>query len=145
MTRRDRPSLRLHRPRVEVIPMIDIMMFLLVFFVVITLKMIAGTGVEMDLPGSSSTQEIKSSTITVGVTKAGDTVVDGKTLTPDALKDRLVALKKDKPVEVVLAGDKEVSLQTLLKVMDSVRGAGSRQWASPPKQKNDDGGASRTR
>ena len=125
MTRRDRPSyFDSHRPRVEVIPMIDIMMFLLVFFVVITLKMIAGTGVEMDLPGSSSTQEIKSSTITVGVTKAGDTVVDGKSLTPDALKDRLVALKKDKPVEVVLAGDKEVSLQTLLKVMDSVRGAG---------------------
>jgi biopolymer transport protein ExbD len=102
MTRRDRPSyFDSHRPRVEVIPMIDIMMFLLVFFVVITLKMIAGTGVEMDLPGSSSTQEIKSSTITVGVTTAGDTVVDGKTLTPDALKDRLVALKKDKPVEVV--------------------------------------------
>jgi biopolymer transport protein ExbD len=125
MTRRDRPSyFDSHRPRVEVIPMIDIMMFLLVFFVVITLKMIAGTGVEMDLPGSSTTQEIKSSTITVGVTKAGDTVVDGKTLTPDALKDRLIALKKDKPVEVVLAGDKEVSLQILLKVMDSVRGAG---------------------
>jgi biopolymer transport protein ExbD len=125
VTRRDRPSyFDSHRPRVEVIPMIDIMMFLLVFFVVITLKMIAGTGVEMDLPGSSTTQEIKSSTITVGVTKAGDTVVDGKTLTPDALKDRLVALKKDKPVEVVLAGDKEVSLQILLKVMDSVRGAG---------------------
>ena len=51
-------------------------------------------------------------------------MVDGKTVTPDALKDRLVALKKDKPVDVVLAGDKDVSLQTLLKVMDSVRGAG---------------------
>jgi len=113
-----------HRPRVEVIPMIDIMMFLLVFFVVISLKMIAGTGVEMELPGSTTTQEIKSSTITVGVTKAGDIVVDGKTLAPDALRDKLAALKKDKPVEVVLAGDKDVSLQTLLKVMDSVRGAG---------------------
>ena len=32
------------KPRVEVIPMIDIMMFLLVFFVVISLRMIAGTG-----------------------------------------------------------------------------------------------------
>ena len=71
MTRRDRPSyFDSHRPRVEVIPMIDIMMFLLVFFVVITLKMIAGTGVEMDLPRSSTTQEMKSSTITIGVTRA---------------------------------------------------------------------------
>ena len=112
------------RPRVEVIPMIDIMMFLLVFFVVISLKMIAGTGVPLDLPGAASTQQIKSSTITIGVTKTGDAVVDGKTLTLDALKARLVELKQKQPIEVVLAGDKEVALQTLLKVMDSVRAAG---------------------
>jgi len=112
------------RPRVEVIPMIDIMMFLLVFFVVISLKMIAGTGIDMELPGSATTQELKTSTITVGVTKGGATVVDGKTLTPDALKERLVALKKAQAVEVVLAGDKDVSLQTLLQVMDTVRAAG---------------------
>jgi len=42
------------KPRVEVIPMIDIMMFLLVFFVVISLKMIAGTGLDMELPGSAT-------------------------------------------------------------------------------------------
>ena len=112
------------RPRVEVIPMIDIMMFLLVFFVLIAVRMIAGTGIPLDLPGSKSTQELKSSTITVGVTKAGDTVVDGKTLAPDELKARLAELKKDKAVDVVLAGDKDVSLQTLMKVMDTVRGAG---------------------
>ena len=112
------------RPRVEVIPMIDIMMFLLVFFVVISVRMIAGTGVEMDLPGSSTLRDLKPSTITVGVTKAGEIVLDGKTVSPQALQDRLAALKRDKPVEVVLAGDKDASLQVLLKVMDSVRAAG---------------------
>ena len=115
------------RPRVEVIPMIDIMMFLLVFFVVISVRMIAGTGIDMELPGSATTQDLKSSTITIGVSKTGDIVVDGKTVSPDALRDRLVALKGDKPVDVVLAGDKDVSLQVLLKVMDSVRGAGINQ------------------
>jgi biopolymer transport protein ExbD len=107
--------------------MIDIMMFLLVFFVVISVRMIAGTGIDMDLPGSATTQDLKSSTITIGVSKTGEIVVDGKTVSPEALKDRLVALKHDKPVEVVLAGDKDVSLQVLLKVMDSVRGAGITQ------------------
>ena len=43
-------------------------------------------------------------TITVGVTKGGATVVEGKTLAPDLLKERLIALKKAQPVEVVLAG-----------------------------------------
>jgi biopolymer transport protein ExbD len=112
------------RPRVEVIPMIDIMMFLLVFFVIITLRMIMGSGVPMDIPGSATTQQIKSSTITVGVSKAGEIVIDGKTVTEAQLKERLVALKKERPVDVVLAGDKDVSLQMLLKVMDAVRGAG---------------------
>jgi len=123
--RSNRPSyFDASKPRVEVIPMIDIMMFLLVFFVVISLKMIAGTGLDMELPGSATTQELKTSTITVGVTKAGATVVEGKTLTAEALKARLVALKKAQPVEVVLAGDKDVPLQMLIQVMDTVRAAG---------------------
>jgi biopolymer transport protein ExbD len=112
------------RPRVEVIPMIDIMMFLLVFFVIISLRMIAGTGVAMELPASATTQQLKTSTITVGVTKAGETVIDGKPVTMDELKKKLVELKQSKPVDVVLAGDKDASLQTLLGVMDAVRGAG---------------------
>jgi biopolymer transport protein ExbD len=112
------------RARVEVIPMIDIMMFLLVFFVIITLRMIAGTGVAMELPGSATTQQLKTSTITVGVTRNGETVVDGKPVTMEELKKKLAELKRAKPVDVVLAGDKDASLQTLLTVMDAVRGAG---------------------
>ena len=113
-----------NRPRVEVIPMIDIMMFLLVFFVVISLNMIAGSGVLMEIPGSKTTQQLKVSTITVGVTKDGKVVVAGKTLDPDQLKARLNELKKDGPVDVVLAGDKDVPLQMLLGVMDTIRGSG---------------------
>jgi biopolymer transport protein ExbD len=113
-----------NRPRVEVIPMIDIMMFLLVFFVVISLNMIAGSGVQMEIPGSKTTQQLKVSTITVGVTKDGKVVVAGKPVNPDELKARLSALKKNGPVDVVLAGDKDVSLQMLLGVMDTIRGSG---------------------
>ena len=112
------------KPRVEVIPMIDIMMFLLVFFVVISLRMIAGTGVPMEIPSSKTTQSIKSSTVTVGITKTGETVIDGKPVTQEELKAKLVELKKQKPVDVVLAGDKDVPLQSLLQVMDAIRGAG---------------------
>ena len=112
------------RPRVEVIPMIDIMMFLLVFFVVISLNMIAGTGVDMVLPGSKTTKEIKSATVTVGVTKDNKIVIDGETISQDALTAKLTELKKDQKISVIIAGDKDVALQTLINVMDSVRGAG---------------------
>jgi biopolymer transport protein ExbD len=104
--------------------MIDIMMFLLVFFVVISLNMIAGTGIPLEIPGSKTTQQIRASTITIGVSKEGKTVVEGKTVSAEQLTSRLAQLKKDGPVDVVLASDKDASLQTLLAVMDSIRGAG---------------------
>jgi biopolymer transport protein ExbD len=112
------------KPRVEVIPMIDIMMFLLVFFIIVTLKMIAGTGIAMDLPGSSTTQELRSTQITVGVTGDGRVVVDGHTITSEELTGKLVELKGDQQVQVIVAGDRDVSLEMLVSVMDAVRSAG---------------------
>jgi biopolymer transport protein ExbD len=123
MTRR-RSYLDADRPRVEVIPMIDIMMFLLVFFVVISLKMIAGTGVDMNLPGSKTTEEIKEATITVGVKKDNQFIVNGQTISPSELTTKLMDLKKNRKVAVIIAGDKDVPLSTLIDAMDSVRGAG---------------------
>jgi len=125
MARRSRNSyLEAERPRVEVIPMIDIMMFLLIFFVVISLKMIAGTGVDMNLPGSKTTEAIKESTITVGVKKDNQFIVDGKTVSSEDLTAKLMDLKKNRKVSVIIAGDKDVQLETLINAMDSVRGAG---------------------
>ncbi len=124
-TLRNRRTVSQGRPRVEVIPMIDIMMFLLVFFVILTLKMIDGTGVSMEIPGSMTTQDIERSTLTIGVDNMGAVIVDGKEITPDALAEKLVSLKQENTnIDIILAGDKDTSLQQLILVMDTVRGAG---------------------
>jgi biopolymer transport protein ExbD len=121
---RGRSYFEVDKPRIEVIPMIDIMMFLLVFFIIITLRMIAGTGIQLDLPTSQTTQELKPTQITIGVKKDGGMYVDGTQFSAADLSAKLDAAKKENKVDVVIAGDKEVSLQTLLDVMDIVRGVG---------------------
>ena len=78
----------------------------------------------MVLPGSKTTKEIKSATVTVGVTKDNKIVIDAETISLEALTQKLTELKKDQKISVIIAGDKDVSLQTLIDVMDSVRGAG---------------------
>jgi biopolymer transport protein ExbD len=112
------------RPRLEIIPMIDIMMFLLVFFIVLTLRMISGTGIQLDLPTSRTTQELKPSVVAIGVRKNGTMVVDEREIDAPALKSKLEGAQKSNKVSVTIAGDKEVSLQTLLGVMDIVRSVG---------------------
>ena len=116
------------KPRLEIIPMIDIMMFLLVFFIVITLNMIKGSGIQLDLPSSKTTQELKPTLITVGVQKDGQIYVEGQPYSPEALKAKLEEAKKqDDKLSVILAGDKELSYQNTLKVMDIARSAGITQ------------------
>jgi biopolymer transport protein ExbD len=109
------------RARIEVIPMIDIMMFLLVFFIMITIDTIAGSGIALDIPSSKTPQPLKNTQITIGVIKDGALYVKGKPITPEALDELLKAEKEKGKVEVVIAGDKEVPLQKLLDVMDVVR------------------------
>ena len=123
-SRVNRQVLRPAKPRVEVIPMIDIMMFLLVFFVIVAMKMIDGTGVAMEIPGSRTTEEIQKSTLTIGVDQGGIIVIDGSEILPEDLTAKLVNLKKDGNLDIIIAGDKETSLQQLISLMDIIRGAG---------------------
>ena len=113
------------KARIEVIPMIDIMMFLLVFFIMITIDTIAGSGIALNLPDSKTTEVINDSQVTIGVQKDGAIFVLGTKLSPAELTARLKAekQKKDK-IDVVIAGDKDVPLQKMLDVMDIVRTEG---------------------
>ena len=128
MRRRGNSYFDVDKPRIEIIPMIDIMMFLLVFFIVISLRMILGTGIQLDLPSSKTTQELKPTQITVGVQKDGAMFVDGQPYSADRLKTLLENAKKDNDkLSVILAGDKELTYQNTLKVMDVARSAGISQ------------------
>ena len=70
------------------------------------------------------TQDIEESTITVGVKKDNQFIVDGEAISGESLTSKLLELKKNRTVAVIIAGDKDVQLETLINVMDSVRGAG---------------------
>jgi biopolymer transport protein ExbD len=112
------------KPRIEIIPMIDIMMFLLVFFMLVMLKMIQGTGLKLELPQSSTAARLSSVTVTVGVTKDGALHLDRDKVSPPQLIARLKDLEASKQVNVTIAGDKGTEYEKIIKTMDLVRSAG---------------------
>ena len=95
------------KARIEIIPMIDIMMFLLVFFMLATLKMIQGAGIKLDLPQSSTAEQLQQTVkVSIGVTKNDELYLDAKQVTPTELTARLEGLVHDaKKVDVAIAGD----------------------------------------
>ena len=112
------------KARIEIIPMIDVMMFLLVFFVLIMIEMIQGAGITLDLPQSSSQDPIESVTLNIGVSADGVLYVDGKPIDDEQLSGRLAQMKSSGKLDVVIAGDRGSHYESIVHAMDLVRGAG---------------------
>lgn len=113
------------RPRLEIIPMIDIMMFLLVFFVMIVLKMIPDSGVKLQLPGASTANQLKPTQIVVMIDPTGGLHVKNQSITRTGLQTYLTGLKDaKKKVDVIIAGDKSIRYQRLMQVMNAIRKSG---------------------
>jgi biopolymer transport protein ExbD len=122
--RRRRDPLERERPRLEIVPMIDIMMFLLVFFVMIVLKMIPDSGVTLALPGASTAQQLPHTQVVIIIDAQGQLHVKDQVVTPDALQTYLQEEKATSDTQVIVAGDKGTNLQQLMGVMDVARKAG---------------------
>jgi biopolymer transport protein ExbD len=120
----DEPKKR--KARVEIIPMIDVMMFLLVFFVLISLNVIPALGLKTQLPSSSTAQDLKPQTKAV-ITIAKDEViqVDGENTALDALTARLDTLRHDgEKLNLIINSDRGVEVQRLVDVMDTLKKGG---------------------
>ena len=116
----------IQKPRIEIIPMIDIMLFLLVFFVMIALKMIPSSGLIGHLPSSTATDSLPPTKVMVEIHQDGTLMVDQHALTLQALRAQLQTMSKAKTV-VTIAGAATVSMQQLADVMDACRQSGITQ------------------
>ncbi|MFA6971117.1 MAG: biopolymer transporter ExbD [Gallionella sp.] len=113
------------KARIEIIPMIDVMMFLLVFFVLISLNVIPALGIKTSLPGSTQPEKLtvrKHAVVTVA--KSGEVQLDGSGYSLAGLSSALTQMKSAGEIDVVINSDKEVSVQQLVDVMDSIKSSG---------------------
>lgn len=112
------------KARIEIIPMIDVMLFLLVFFVIVTLQMIPDAGVSLQLPVSSQTDQLPHPKYTVNVLPDGTIQMKGQTMTADQLTALFQADGAPDKTELTIATDKGAAFQHFMTVIDAARKAG---------------------
>jgi len=122
------PDTQSKKTRIEIIPMIDVMMFLLVFFVLISINVIPALGLKTKLPlSSTATDDRPLEKVIVTLSNNQLIQVDGKTL--QSLDEARVAIESIKQhakgrLSVIVNGDESVSLQRLVDVMDVLKSLG---------------------
>ena len=114
------------KARIEIIPMIDIMLFLLVFFAMLTLRMIPTTGHVSKLPSSSTASAMPAPKLLIEIRAGGELFAEGKAVTP-ARVSALVRSREPNKLSVTIAGGDDVSLQQVMTAIDAVRQGGATQ------------------
>ena len=133
MSMRKRVRIARRRPvedaEIVVIPMIDVMMFLLFFFMVSSLAMVVQSGLPVNLPKASTSSEHSTQNITITIMKDNRIFLNTTVVTIEKLKDGLKALNVSDKNLVIINADKMVTHGVVVGAMDEARKAGVTRFA----------------
>ena len=113
------------KARIEILPLIDIVFLLLVFFIYAMLSMAVHRGLPVNLPISRTAEIDKKLIVSVTLKADGTIYVDKQPVNLENLVDSLKAIIKEaQEPGVLLFADRSISYQSLFQVLDYIRQAG---------------------
>ena len=114
------------KARIEIIPLIDVIFFLLATFVMVSLSMVKNQGISVNLPSAATgASQEREAAVTITVTKSGDIYLNQEKLASDLLPQRLKQLKAENPdMRVFINGDNEAYFGNAIQILDVVRSSG---------------------
>jgi biopolymer transport protein ExbD len=121
---------------INMTPLIDIMLVLLIIFMVSSSAAME-SGLDVNLPETSAVSDKTDAVLVISLNKTGDIAVQGNKVTMAELQERvqkeLTNLKTD---TVMLEGDGETDLTSVMNIMDSARNAGAKNFSIAARLKN---------
>lgn len=115
-----------HKARIEIIPLIDIMFFLLASFMMVSLSQVHLKGVKVNLPsGVSGETQTKREYLSVSVDKDGHYFFDKDEIGDNELLNRLRMAHASAPdAKVFLRGDRDSAHLNVAHALDIIRSSG---------------------
>ncbi|MFW5873188.1 MAG: ExbD/TolR family protein [Bacillota bacterium] len=119
-----KPSLS-KKSSINILPLIDVIFFLLVFFMLFTSFRTTPEGLEMQLPTAETVTEQSQENIVVDISEDGQFYLEGEQLTVENLTDRIAELYEENSNRVtIINADQDTKYQHVITVMDSLRSEG---------------------
>ncbi|MFN2542037.1 MAG: ExbD/TolR family protein [Chthoniobacterales bacterium] len=115
-----------HKARIEIIPLIDIMFFLLASFMMVSLSQVHMKGIKVNLPtGQKGETQSKRDYISVSVDANGYPYFDKEQMSYEALAQRLQKVHQENPeAKVFVRGDANTVHFNIIHVLELLRNAG---------------------
>ena len=119
------PRPTLSKARIEIIPMIDVIFFLLVFFMISTLSMTVNRGLPVNLPTAATSQKELGENIALTLTQDGELFLNREPIVLQDLGRRVkTALATNAQLMVIINADGQVRHSSVVEILDELRVAG---------------------
>jgi biopolymer transport protein ExbD len=119
------PRLEQTKARIEIVPMIDVIFFLLVFFMVSTLSMTINRGLPVNLPTAATSERDLRENLNLTLTQDGELFLNREPITFQDLGPRIKAALANEPnLMVIISADGDVRHHAVVEAMDELRVAG---------------------
>ncbi|MBW1710008.1 MAG: biopolymer transporter ExbD [Deltaproteobacteria bacterium] len=111
------------KARIEMLPLIDIVFLLLIFFIFAMLSMTVHQGLRVQLPEASTAQPDKRDHVDITITGENEVLVNEIQVSLDNLIEE-VLLNEGRQYPVFISGDRRADLGLAIQVLDRLRKAG---------------------
>ncbi|MBV9522183.1 MAG: biopolymer transporter ExbD [Alphaproteobacteria bacterium] len=123
-----REGRRPRRGRIEIIPMIDVMFFLLATFMLASLTLQNLHALGVDLPRGRARPLQAERSVTLTVTREGDIRLDAVPVTLDELGPALQRMRSDPEAKIIVNADSAAPSGTVVQAMLRARDAGAEHF-----------------
>ncbi|MEL6439574.1 MAG: biopolymer transporter ExbD [Cyanobacteria bacterium J06621_8] len=125
-------------PRINILPMIDVIFAILVFFIVSSLYLTRSEGLPVNLPRATTAEVQKTTQITVSLDEQGILTINSQPAPMEQLKEEITKLiSGNSEATVIVNADKSVEHGQVIEVIDQLRQIPNVQLAIAAKKKID--------
>ena len=122
-------------PKINILPTIDVIFAILVFFIVSSLYLTRSEGLPVNLPGAATAEVQKTQQITVSLDEQGNLTIDSQPTQLDRLQTEVEKLIEADRTTVIVNADKAIQHGRVVDVIDRLRQIPGVQLAIAAKKK----------
>ena len=118
------------------LPLIDVVFLLLVFFIYAMVSMVVHHGLEVELPAAATASLDRNDYITITIDRANKLYLNTLPVTADLLIERIQTLRQEQEKPIFIDGDMQADLGLAIEVLDRLKNAGIEEVSFSCKKEN---------
>ncbi|MBT8041896.1 MAG: biopolymer transporter ExbD [Kiritimatiellales bacterium] len=124
------------KARIEMLPLIDVVFLLLVFFIYAMVSMVVHHGLEVDLPSAGTAAFDRDDYIAITIDSDNRLFLNSEPVAAHELAGRVLAMHNDRNMPVFIEGDQQADLGLAIEMLDNLKQAGIQEVSFSCKKEN---------